>query len=90
MGYVQITENGKRKLEHRLIVEQVLGRFLLKTEIVHHNNWDKLDNRVENLTVMSQACHRSLVDYLARLWVEEHLDIVDKVTEEFRDGFSQH
>lgn len=88
MGYVQIRQNGRYILEHRLIAEQMLGRPLKKTEIVHHNNGDKLDNRKENLTVMSQACHRVLIDYLASLWIKEHPDMVDKVTREFEITFS--
>ena len=44
-------------LEHRLVMEQVLGRYLTPDEVVHHKNGDITDNRPENLQVMTASEH---------------------------------
>lgn len=46
-------------MEHRLVMEKELGRYLERSEIVHHINGDRQDNRVENLQVVSRSKHVS-------------------------------
>lgn len=71
------TVDGKyeRKLEHRIRMEEHLGRPLLRHENVHHINGDRLDNRLENLELWStlQPKGQRIEDKLA--WAKEILRI---------------
>lgn len=44
-------------LEHRLVVARQIGRPLRRTEMVHHINGVKTDNRPENLHLTDWASH---------------------------------
>ena len=44
-------------LEQRLVMEKMLGRYLEPYEVVHHKNHNKLDNREENLILMTKSTH---------------------------------
>lgn len=55
--YRVIRRNGKNMLEHRFVVEKQFGVKLTRNQYVHHKNGNKIDNRIENLEIMTPIEH---------------------------------
>lgn len=53
------TKNGY-VLEHRVVMENRLGRLLGADEVVHHLDGNKKNNDIENLQVMNVIAHAKL------------------------------
>jgi hypothetical protein len=57
-GY--LFNNKMKKLWHRFIMEQYLGRKLKKYEIIHHLNGNVIDNNIKNLIITNHSEHTKL------------------------------
>jgi len=71
-------------MEHRLVMEEIIGRHLYKHETVHHKNGNRKDNRPKNLELWSVRQPKGQrvedkVEYaleILRLYAPEHLSEV--------------
>lgn len=66
-GYVMLLKRDHPKSnyggyvrEHILVMEEFIGRYVKEGEIVHHRNSNKVDNRLENLMLISDSEHRKI------------------------------
>ena len=60
-GYRYISTGHSTKISlQRKLMQEHLGRKLEKYEQVHHMNGDKLDNRIENLMLLTWSEHTKL------------------------------
>lgn len=78
-GYLMVRKDGKKVMQHRLVMEQVLGRPLLPTERVHHKNGDRQDNRPENLELWTGATSKK--DPHGVRIVDKVLDLLERLTD---------
>ena len=57
-GYRFIRVDGRKIAVHRHVMELKLGRKLTSAEIVHHVDWNPLNNDPDNLVILTRAQHQ--------------------------------
>ncbi len=69
-GYVKVMAKNHPQadrdgyvLEHRLVMEKILGRFLERHEVVHHRDGVRNNNTPENLEVHTRKTHPPAHEY---------------------------
>lgn len=86
-GYVYVyfrdhpnSDKEGRIYEHRLIMEEKLGRYLFQFENVHHKNGIRHDNRIENLElwIKTQPAGTRVEDVVK--WAEEIISLYGGVS----------
>jgi len=66
LGYKFIQKDRKKIYEHRYVMEKYLKRKLKKSEHIHHINGIKIDNRIENLKIITAKEHPKLHNFARR------------------------
>lgn len=73
-------------LEHRLVMEHLLGRYLLPTEVVHHIDKNRLNNSPDNLELFSSNAEHLRVELSGKCpkWTEQGKEAMQRALERRR------
>jgi len=78
-------DGHKNRAEHRIIFEELNGE-ITKRNVIHHKNFDSLDNSISNLSSLSKEEHDSLH---SRLMIGEN-NPYHKMSDEWKRNFATH
>lgn len=70
--YAFVRIHGKTKRYHVFVIENLIGRKITRDECVHHIDGDTINNKINNLCLMTNSehakCHRSIEYRVAELY----------------------
>lgn len=72
--------------QHRLVMEDTLGRPLRKGEVVHHRDENPLNNHPDNLEVMTKGDHHK--HHMVKYWANRRSHLTDKSVRDALEGRS--
>lgn len=76
--------------QHRFIMEQHLGRYLTKTEHVHHRDGNKKNNDISNLQLMKDNSeHMKLEKTILKELISKRICLICKITN-IKTRWSKH
>lgn len=81
MGYPEVFTRGLFRPEHRIVFEKHLNRKLVKGEVIHHRDGNKLNNRIENLQLLVKDSHSNGIESLHSEDICRLLEIIVELTE---------
>lgn len=65
-----VSKNGKQRLQHVVIAEDVLGKGLPKKAVVHHIDGNNLNNNKNNLMICENQAYHMLIHLRQRAYDE--------------------
>ena len=83
-GYINEKTESGWVMQHRLVMEQIIGRPLKPAERVHHKNGKRDDNRPENLELWTGVGQSKKDPYGVRL-VDKVLDMIGALNKAERE-----
>lgn len=74
---------NKKSLEHRVKIEDLIGRPLNKNEHIHHIDFNKLNNNSNNLLMVSNSTNNRLNGICSRLTRIIPREVLEQITVEY-------